>query len=185
MSYANNITLSWCYAFNQYMLTGLLFCCIWHTYFEGIITSNACSSFQIQVCNTKFYLYLLNIKLICNILTLKEPGFLDPSHSLLWGGGRIPPPPPKISETDWRNIKCVVLVDSYDPPESISTKKVQTYLVWRHSDVMSKTRKSPKLAKIMVFRYFFAIFSSKVAFFGNDMCQSILTHVLTPNKPNK
>ena len=72
------------------------------------------------------------------------------------------PSPPKISETDWRNIKCVVLLDSYDPPESIGSKKVQTYLVWRHSDVindvMSKTRKSPKIAKIMVFRYFFAIF---------------------------
>ena len=114
-------------------------------------------------------------------LTLKEPGFLDPSHSR---GGQIPPPP-KISETDWRNIKCVVLVDSYDPPESIGTKKVQTYLVWRHSDVisdvMSKTRKSPKIAKIMVFRYF----SSKSCIFGNDVCQSMLTHVLTPNKPNK
>ena len=31
--------------------------------------------------------------------------------------------PPKISETNWQNIKCVVLVDSYDPPESIGTKK--------------------------------------------------------------
>ena len=97
--------------------------------------------------------------------------------------------PPKISETDWRNVKLVVLVDSYNPPEAIGTKKVQTYLVWRHSDVisdvMSKTRKSPKIAKIMVFRYFFDIFSSEVAFFGNDVCQSMLTHVFTPNKPNK
>ena len=121
------------------------------------------------------------------VLTLKKPGFLDPSHSG-GGGGADSTHPPKISETDWRNIKCVV-VDSYDPPESIGTKKVQTYLVWRHSDVisdvMSKTRKSPKIAKIMVFRYFFAIFSSKVAFFGNDVCQSMLTHVLTPNKLNK
>ena len=66
------------------------------------------------------------------------------------GGGRFRPP--KISETDWLNIKCVVLVDSYDPPESIGTKKVQTYLVWRHSDVMSKTR---KLAKSWFFCYFF------------------------------
>ena len=119
--------------------------------------------------------------LVYFVLTLKEPGFLDPSHSR--GGGFRPP---KISGTDWRNIKCVVLVDSYDPPESIGTKKVQKYLVWRHSDVISdvvsKTRKSPKIAKIMVFRYFFAIFSSKVAFFGNDVCQSMLTHVLTPNK---
>ena len=37
------------------------------------------------------------------------------------GGGQILPP--KISETNWRNIKCVVLVDGYDPPESIGTKK--------------------------------------------------------------
>ena len=51
----------------------------------------------------------------CKSLILKEPGFLDPSHSN--------PPPPPISETDWRNIKCVVLVDSYDPPKSIGTQK--------------------------------------------------------------
>ena len=31
--------------------------------------------------------------------------------------------PLKISETDRWNIKRVVLVDSYDPPESIGTKK--------------------------------------------------------------
>ena len=37
----------------------------------------------------------------CDLLTLKEPGFLDPSHSR--GGGQIPPP--KILESDWRNIK--------------------------------------------------------------------------------
>ena len=117
-------------------------------------------------------------------LTLKEPGFLDPSHSPVGGGADSALP--KISETDWRNIKCVVLVDSYDPPESIGTKKGQTYLVWRHSDVisdvMSKTRKSPKIAKIMVFRYFF---KQKLHFFGNDVCQSMLTHVHTSNKPNK
>ena len=47
------------------------------------------------------------------VLTLKESGFLNPSHSR--GGG--------VAETDWRNIKCVVLVDSYDPAESIGTKK--------------------------------------------------------------
>ena len=89
---------------------------------------------------------------------------LNPKRAGLFGpisqpGGGADSAPPKISETDWRNIKCVVLVDSYDPPESIGTKKVQTYLVRRHSDVisdvMSKTRKSPKIAKIMVFRYFF------------------------------
>ena len=113
--------------------------------------------------------------------TLKEPGFLDPSHSR---GRRIPPP--KISKTDWRNIKCLVLVDSYDPPESIGTKRSTNIPCmtpqWRHKSLMSKTRKSPKIAKIMVFRSFF---QANVAFFGNDVCQSMLTHVLTPNKPNK
>ena len=86
-------------------------------------------------------------------------------------------PPPKISETDWRNIKCVVLVDSYDPSESIVTKKGQTYLVWRHSDVisnvMSKTRKSPKIAKIMVFRYFF---KQKLHFLAM-MCVTVCLHM--------
>ena len=95
--------------------------------------------------------------------TLKEPGafwtHLTAGGVGGVGGGQIPPP--KISETDWRNIKCVVLVDSYDPPESIGTKKVQTYLVWHHSDVMSKTQKSPKIAK----SWFFAIFLSKSCIF--------------------
>ena len=118
-----------------------------------------------------------------NTQTLKEPGFLDPSHSRGGGGFR----PPKISETDWRNIKCVVLVDSYDPPESIGTKKVQTYLVWRHSDVisdvMSKTRKSPKIAKIMVFRYFF---KQKLHFLAM-MCVKVCLHMflLQINQINK
>ena len=39
-------------------------------------------------------------------------------------------PPPKISETDWRNIKCVVLVDSYDPSESIGTKKKHKHILY-------------------------------------------------------
>ena len=103
--------------------------------------------------------------LILFIFTLIEDEALwfNPKRAGLFGpisqpGGGAGFRPPKISETDWRNIKCVVLVDSYDPPESTGTKKVQTYLVWRHSDVISdvisKTRKSPKIAKIMVFRYF-------------------------------
>ena len=114
-------------------------------------------------------------------LTLKEPGFL--TH-LTAGGDSAPP---KISETDWRNIKCVVLVASYDPPESIGTKKVQTYLVWRHSDiisdVMSKTRKSPKIAKIMVFRYFF---EQKLHFLAM-MCVKVCLHMflLQINQINK
>ena len=103
------------------------------------------------------------------------------------GGGFRPPPPTKISETNWRNIKCVVLVDSYDPLESIGTKKVQTYLVWRHSDiisnVMSKTRKSPKIAKIMVFRYFF----KQNMHFLAMMCVKVCLHMflLQINQINK
>ena len=124
-----------------------------------------------------------NKRMTC-FLTLKEPGFLDPSHSRGGGGGFRPP---KISETDWRSIKCVVLVDSYDPPESIGTKKVQTYLVWRHSDVisdvMSKTRKSPKIAKIMVVRYFF---KQKLHFLAM-MCVKVCLHMflLPINQINK
>ena len=44
-------------------------------------------------------------------------------------------------------------------PSPLVPKKIKKFLVRRHSDVisdvMSKTRKSPKIAKIMVFRYFF------------------------------
>ena len=111
----------------------------------------------------------------------KKAGLFDPSHSR--GGFR----PPKISKTDWRNIKCVVLVDSYDPPKSIGTKKVQTYLVWRHSDiisdVMSKTRKSPKIAKIMVFLFFF---KQKLHFLAM-MCVKVCLHMflLQINQINK
>ena len=116
--------------------------------------------------------------MIFRILTLKEPGYFDPSHSR---------PPLKISETDRLNIKCVVLMDSYNPPESIGTKKFKTYLVWRHSDVisdvMSKTRKSPKIAKIMVFRYFF---KQKLHFLAM-MCVKVCLHmlVLQINQINK
>ena len=93
----------------------------------------------------------------------------------------------KISETDRWNIKCVVLVDSYDPPESIGTKKFKTYLVWRHSDVisdvMSKAWKSPKIAKIMVFPYFF---KQKLHFLAM-MCVKVCLHMflLQINQINK
>ena len=74
-------------------------------------------------------------------------------------------------------------MDSYDPPESIGTKEVQTYLVWRHSDVMSKTQKSPKIAKIMVFRYFF---KQKLHFLAM-MCVKVCLHMflLQINQINK
>ena len=104
----------------------------------------------------------------------------------LTAGGGADSAPPKISETDWRNIKCVLLVDSYDPPESIGTKKStnipcmtpQWHHKWRHV-------KNTKITKNRQNHDFSLFFQAKVAFFGNDVCQSMLTHVLTPNKPNK
>ena len=100
------------------------------------------------------------------------------------GGGRIRSP--KISETDRRNIKCVVLVDSYDPPESIGTKKSTNIPCmtpqWRHK---WRHVKNTKITKNRQNHGFSLFFQAKVAFFGNDVCQSILKHVLTPNKPNK
>ena len=115
------------------------------------------------------------------ILTLKEPGYFDPSHSR-----RGAAPPLKISETDRWNIKCVVLVDSYDPPESIGTKKIQNIPCmtsqWRYKWGHVKNTKITKNCQNHGFSLFF---QAKVAFFSNDVCQSMLTHVLTPNKPNK
>ena len=118
-------------------------------------------------------------------LTLKEPGYFDPSHSRR---GADSAPPLKISETDRWNIKCVKLVDSYDPPESIGTKKIQNIPCMTSSDVisnvMSKTRKSPKIAKVMVFRYFF---KQKLLFFSNDVCVKVCLHMflLQINQVNK
>ena len=66
-------------------------------------------------------------------------------------------------------------------------KKFKTYLVWRHSDVisdvMSKTRKSPRIAKIMVFRYFF---KQKLHFLAM-MCVKVCLHMflLQINQINK
>ena len=62
-------------------------------------------------------------------------------------------------------------------PSPLVPNKVQTYLVWRHSDVisdvMSKTRKSSKIAKIMVFRYFF---KQKLHFLAM-MCVKVCLHM--------
>ena len=98
------------------------------------------------------------------------------------GGGRILPPL-KILETDRWNIKCVVLLDSYGPPESIGTKKIQNIPCmtsqWRHV----KTRKSPKIAKIMVFRYF----CKQKLYFLAMMCVKVCLHMflLQINQINK
>ena len=63
-------------------------------------------------------------------------------------------------------------------PSPLVPKKFKKYLVWRHSgvisDVMSKTQKSPKIAKIMVFRYFF---KQKLHFLAM-MCVKVCLHML-------
>ena len=72
-------------------------------------------------------------------------------------------------------------------PSPLVPKKIKTYLVWRHSDVvsdvMSKTRKSPKIAKIMVFSYFF---KQKLHFLAM-MCVKVCLHMflLQINQINK
>ena len=101
-----------------------------------------------------------------NTLTLKEPGYFDPSHSRRGADSA----PPKISETDRWNIKCVVLVDSYDPPESIGTKKFQNIPCMTSCQ---KHEKSPKIAKIMVFCYFF---KQKLHFLAM-MCVKVCLHM--------
>ena len=145
----------------------------------------ACS--QLSTRNSQIIQTLILCRTEYKILTLKELGFLDPSHSRGGGGGGADSaPPPKISETDWRNIKCVVLVDSYDPPESIGTKKSTNMPCmtpqWRHK---WRHVKNTKITKNRQNHGFSLFFQAKVPFFGNDVCQSMLTHVLTPNKPNK
>ena len=72
-------------------------------------------------------------------------------------------------------------------PSPLVPKKIKKYLVWRHSDVisdvMSKTRKSPKIAKIMVFRHFF---KQKLQFLAM-MCGKVCLHMflLQINQINK
>ena len=58
-------------------------------------------------------------------------------------------------------------------PIPLVPKKFKTYLVWRHSDVMSKTRKSSKIANIMVFRYF----SKQKLHFLAMMCVKVSLHM--------
>ena len=81
--------------------------------------------FKVHCCSKSSYK--------CVVLTLKRAGLFGPISQPGGGGGFHPP---KISETDWRNIKCVVLVDSYDPPESIGTKKKYKYTLYE-ATVMS------------------------------------------------
>ena len=136
----------------------------------------------IHFITSKMIEILLNTRFSLNTLTLKEPGYFDPSHSRRGADSA----PLKISETDPWNIKCVVLVDGYDPPKSIGTKKIQNIPCmtsqWRHN---WRHVKNTKITKNRQNHGFSLFFQAKVAFFSNDVCQSMLTHVLTPNKPNK
>ena len=92
--------------------------------------SNVCISVQIKKtkvvisgCQPK-----LNLSVICHNLTLKEPGFLDPSHSP-GGGGGVDSAPLRsrkpIDETSsvWYQWIAMTLLSPLVP------KKVQTYLV--------------------------------------------------------
>ena len=140
----------------------------------------------LQIQKRKIQKFLLKVKksstFVKHALTLNEPGYFDPSHSRRGADSA----PLKISETDRWNIKCVVLVDSYDPPESIGTKKFQNIPCmtsqWRHK---WRHVKHTKITKNRQNHGFSLFFQAKVAIFSNDVCQSMLTHVLIPNKPNK
>ena len=146
----------------------------------------SCSTlFLVLFCLSSFKCWVHGI-LTCKISIAQIFSF-NPKRAGLFGPISQPGGfhPPKISETDWRNIKCLVLVDSYDPPESIGTKKStnipcltpQWLHKWRHV-------KNTKITKNRQ-NYSFSLFFQAFAFFGNDVRQSMLTHVLTPNKPNK
>ena len=93
------------------------------------------------------------------------------------GGGRIPPPP-KTSETDRRNIKCVVLLDSYDPLESIGTKKSTNIPCmtpqWRHK---WRHVKNTKITKNRQNHGFSLFFQAKLHFLAM-MCVKVCLHVL-------
>ena len=118
-------------------------------------------------------IYMMNVN-------LKEPGYFDPSHSR--GGWRIPPSPLRSRKP----IDETSSVWYYDPSESIGTKKIQNIPCmtsqWRHK---WRHVKNTKITKNRQNHGFSLFFQAKVAFFSNDVCQSMLTHVLTPNKLNK
>ena len=121
--------------------------------------------------------YSQNVMWINNSRTTWPPNF-NPKRAGLFGlisqlgGGRILPP--KISETDWRNIKCVVLVDSYDPPESIGTKKSTNIPCmtpqWRHV-------KNTKITKNRQNHGFSLFFQAKLHFLAM-MCVKVCLHML-------
>ena len=110
-------------------------------------------------------------------LTSADPG----------GGGGRDSAPPKISETDGRNIKCVVLVDSYDPPESIGTKKSTNIPCmtpqWRHK---WRHVKNTKITQNRQNHGFSLFFQAKLHFLAM-MCVKVCLHMflLQINQINK
>ena len=121
--------------------------------------------------------------ILVSLLTLKEPGYFDPSHSRRGADSA----PLKISETDRWNIKCVVLLDSYDPPESIGTKKIQNIPCmtsqWRHK---WRHVKNTKITKNRQNHGFSLFFQAKLHFLAM-MCVKVCLHMflLQINQINK
>ena len=118
---------------------------------------------------------------------------LNPKRAGLFGpiSQPGPIPPPKISETDWRNIKCVVLVDSYDPPESIGTNKSTNIPCmtpqWRHKWRHVKNTKITKNCQNHGFSLFFRYFFKQSCIFLAMMCVKVCLHMflLQINQINK
>ena len=119
-------------------------------------------------------------------LNPKRAGLFGPISQPGGGGGGFRPPP-KISETDWRNIKCVILVDSYDPPESIGTKKSTNIPCmtphWRHK---WRHVKNTKITKNRQNHGFSLFFQAKLHFLAM-MCVKVCLHMflLQINQINK
>ena len=141
------------------------------------------SGMEVSYCTSGFGVIIRRdlrpLSLLCDsprdnlyALILKEPGYFDPSHSRRGADSA----PLKISETDRWNIKCVVLVDSYDPPESIGTKKIKNIPCmtsqWRHK---WRHVKNTKITKHRQNHGFSPFFQAKVAFFSNDVSKYAYT----------
>ena len=119
------------------------------------------------------------------VLNPKRTGLFWPISQPEGGGADSAPLRSRkpIDETSSVRYKWIAMT----LPSPLVPNKFKTYLVWRHSDVisdvMSKTRKSPKIAKIMVFRYFF---KQKLHFLAM-MCVKVCLHMflLQINQINK
>ena len=105
----------------------------------------------------------------------KRAGLFGPISPPGGGGFR----PPLVSRKRIDELSCVWYQwIAMTLPSPFIPKKVQTYLVWRHSDVkhdvMQKCEKSQKIAKFMVFRHFF---KQKLDFLAM-MCVKVCAHML-------